>query len=61
MASDRFVLNYTECPGGYVLERDSSTGLVKCECESTDVILHCEDDQDSVLIEVKYNVSALCG
>ena len=53
MTGDRFVLNYIECPGGYGLERDRSTGLLQCECEETRQILHCEDDQDSVLIEVR--------
>lgn len=51
VGSDRFVLQCTECPGGYILKQSLSSGL-RCECEDAEYVLHCEDDQDSVLIKV---------
>ena len=61
VASDRFVLQCTECPGGYVMKQSLSSRLIRCECEDVEYVLHCEDDQDSVLIKVaiiyNYNVS----
>ena len=52
MVTDSFTLRYIECPGGYTLVKSTSTEMMSCKCEDSREILHCEDDQDSILIEV---------
>ena len=52
--NDSFDLYPLPCPGGYTLQPSPSTpGSVVCQCQDnvTRVIL-CEDDQDTVVIEV---------
>lgn len=52
VVTDSFNLHYIECPGGYSLVKSTSTEMMSCRCEDLREILHCEDDQDSILIEV---------
>jgi len=43
------------CPGGYELVKQPRGGF-QCECleQVVDNIVHCEGDQDSVVIKVMY-------
>lgn len=57
-----FTLEILPCPGGYVLQQHTSkTDVNVCVCnEELSEVLLCEDDQDTVVIEVtgkRYRVS----
>ena len=46
-------LIYTECIGGYSLQVTDTNNQLSCTCNrNVSAVLQCEDDQDSIIIEV---------
>ena len=44
---------YTECIGGYSLQVTDTNNQLSCACNhNVSAVLQCEDDQDSIIIEV---------
>ena len=54
MQPARFTLEAVACPGGYVLRPTTvQTSLRVCTCnQDISEVVHCEDDQENVVIEV---------
>ena len=58
--SDRTEVNFTgaDCISGYrLIDIDTNSDKQKCQCDNAreNRILLCEDDQDSIIIEVSLN------
>lgn len=53
MESASFVLEGQLCPGGYVLQSDSSFSVCVCNEDIPDILL-CKDDQETVVIKVNF-------
>ena len=54
MAGDSFELYSALCPGGYTLSAATiSPDIFVCICDTVKEILQCEDDQDTIIIQVK--------
>lgn len=58
MTTDSFVIYPDVCPVGYALRNSTTQSGLECSCKK-DVyqILNCEDDQDTILIQVSNQVS----
>ena len=50
----KFKLHTLPCPAGYdLVSNGQQQGGLECQCEQNNkLIINCEDDQDSVIIEV---------
>ena len=52
-----FSLYSLPCPGGYAMTSPSDSEAATCTCVTTvEEILFCEDDQDSIILEVSDGV-----
>ena len=55
-----FTLYPLPCPAGYALLSTARRGL-ECQCEdNNNLIINCEDDQDSVIVEVQLCIATKC-
>ena len=63
--NDFFVLYPLPCPGGYTLQPSRSVpGSMVCQCQdNVTKVIHCENNQDTVVIEVCVCVceGGVCG
>ncbi len=57
MKTDSFVIYPDVCPVGYTLRQAALHSGYECRCQEDiqQIILNCEDDQDTILIQVCYN------
>jgi len=53
---DRYEVYSEFCPGGYGIARQPGFMAYQCQCleQSLRRVVHCEEDQDSIIIEVRY-------
>ncbi len=58
VSSSTFEVYSDICPGGYGIKNVSTLG-VKCYCldQTIDKIVHCEDDQESIIVQVSGRIS----
>jgi len=56
VSNDSFILYPLPCPGGYALTPTHGVqGSLTCQCKNNvSQVIHCEDDQDTVVIESGY-------
>ena len=54
VSSDSFIFYPLPCPGGYILQpSDGVQGSMVCRCQdNVTQVINCEDDQDTIVIEV---------